>query len=67
MNTLIKESLSRKKVPREDYSIPRNPTTLKLVPNELVNSRSNLKNATDLFKDNADFISYGISTMTIPF
>jgi hypothetical protein len=67
MNTLKKEALIRKKALRKDYSIRQNRATLEVVHNEFVNSRSNLNNVTDLFKDNADFISYGISTMTSPF
>jgi len=64
MNTLIREPLTREKVLRNDYSIRQNRTTLKVVHNELVSSRSNLNNVTDLFKGNADFIKYGISAMT---
>jgi hypothetical protein len=64
MNTLIEEALVRKKVLQKDYSISQNSDSLKATPNEPVSSKSDLKNVTDLFKDNADFINYGISAMT---
>ncbi|MFT5236448.1 MAG: hypothetical protein ACI840_002020 [Ulvibacter sp.] len=67
MNTLINEPLAKKKVLPEDYSICQNLATLKVVHNEYVNSNSDLNNVMDLFKGNADFISYGISAMTSPF
>ena len=67
MNTLINEPLARKKVLRKDYSIRQKPATLKVLHNEFVSSRSDLNNVTDLFKDNADFITYGISAMSRPF
>ena len=67
MNTLINEPLVRKKVLRKDYSIRQKPTALKILHNEFVSSRSDLNNVTDLFKNNADFITYGISAMGRPF
>jgi hypothetical protein len=67
MNTLIMESLARKKVLRKDYSIRQNRASLKLVHSKFLRSRSNLINVTDLFKGNADFIKHGISAMTSPF
>jgi hypothetical protein len=67
MNTLIKKPSSRKRAIRKDGRILQNPDGLKLVPTELISSRSNLSNVTDLFRDNADFINYGISAMTYPF
>jgi hypothetical protein len=67
MNTWIKEPLARKKALQKEYTIPQNPASLEAVPIEVINSRSNLNNVTDLFKDNADFINYGISMMTNKF
>ena len=67
MNTLINEPLARKKVLRKDYSIRQNPAAFKVLHNDFVSSRSDLNNVTDLFKDNADFINYGISAMTSQF
>jgi hypothetical protein len=64
MDTLINEPVARKKVLRKDYSIRQNPAALKVLHNEFVSSRSGLNNVTDLFKDNADFINYGISAMS---
>jgi hypothetical protein len=67
MNTWIKEPLARKKILRKDYTIPQNPASLDAVPIDFITSKSNLNNGTDLFKDNADFINYGISKMTNKF
>lgn len=59
--------IALKKVFRKDHRIHENRAKLELVKNEFDNSRSDLKNVTNLFKDNADFITYGISAMTFPF
>lgn len=59
--------IALKKVFRKDHRIRENRAKLELVKNEFDNSRSDLKNVTNLFKDNADFITYGISAMTFPF
>jgi hypothetical protein len=67
MHTLIKEPLLQKKVLREDYKIVKEYSTLRVVHKDFLEPRTNFKDATDLFKGNADFIHYGISAMTHPF
>ncbi|MFT4849050.1 MAG: hypothetical protein ACI83B_001588 [Sediminicola sp.] len=67
MSILIKEPLVRRKVIQKDCSVVQNSDPLEITSNEIVSLKSDLKNATDLFKDNADFINYGISAMTNTF
>ena len=67
MNTLVMEPITKKKVQRKDHSIPEVLSSLKIVYKKPIDPTPNLDQAIDLFKNNADFIDYGLSSMmTLP-
>ena len=63
MNTLIEKPIAVKKAHRKDYSMAQVDTTMVVEYDKFIKSKSDLNNVTDLFIDNADFISHGISSM----
>lgn len=64
MHTLIMEPILTKEVQNEDYSIPEVFSSLQLVFKSPIEVSPNFNEAIDLFKNNADFIEYGLSSMT---
>ena len=63
MNTLVLEPVSKKKVSNKNYSIPEEISSLQIVFKKPIDNTPNLDQATDLFKNNADFINYSLSSM----
>ena len=64
MNTLVMEPVSKKKVQNKNYSFPEVLSSLQIVFKKPIETLPNSNQPIDLFKNNADFIAYGLDTMT---
>lgn len=63
MNTLVVEPVARKKVQNEYNSISEVLSSLEITFKKPNVATLDLSQAVDLFKNNADFINYGLSSM----